>query len=126
MKLKKFLLPLLVAPAFLASCSADKNVTISETEIPAHLASDEATILEYSDLEDNVWIVNKKTHEIFKNGNLFLKYEIFSDTLWYRGHSLIHISENQILIENFYKEGSITVLTLAPKEEEPADETTGE
>ena len=126
MKLKKFLLPLIIAPAFLASCSADENVTISETEIPAHLASDEATILEYSDLEDNVWIVNTETHEIFKNGYLFMKCEIFSDTLWYRSHSLIHISENQILIENFYKEGSITVLTLVPKEEEPADETTGE
>lgn len=126
MKLKKFLLPLLVAPAFLVSCSAEKNVTISETEIPAHLASDETTILEYTDLEDNIWTLNTETHEIFKNGNLFLKYEIFSDTLWYRGHSLIHISENQILIENFYKEGSITVLTLVPKEEEPADETTGE
>lgn len=126
MKFKKFLLPLLVTPLFLASCAAEKNVAISETEIPAHLASDEATILEYSDLEDNIWIVNTETHEIFKNGNLFLKYEVFSDTLWYRGHSLIHISENQILIENFYKEGSITVLTLVPPKEEPADETTGE
>lgn len=126
MKFKKFLLPLFVAPAFLASCSANKNVAISETEIPAHLASDEAVILEYSDLEDNIWIVNTETHEIFKNGNLFLRYEVFSDTLWYRGHSLIHISENQILIENFYKEGSITVLTLVPPKEEPADETTGE
>lgn len=126
MKLKKFLLPFCIMPVLLASCSAEKNVTISETEIPAHLASDEATILEYSDLEDNVWIVNTETHEIFKNGYLFMKCEIFSDTLWYRSHSLIHISENQILIENFYKEGSITVLTLVPKEEEPADETTGE
>lgn len=118
MKLKKFLLPLLVTPLFLVSCG-NQTQTESETtpEPTPKLVADVPVIFNYLDSEGNCWSVNTETREIFKNGNLFCKYEVFSDTIWYSGRSVLHVKEDGILIENFFKEGNLTLLTLVPEPE---------
>lgn len=114
MKLKKFLLPLLVVPLFLASCN-------SETKTVSKLSDERPEILNYYDSNEITWSVNTKTKEIFKNGVLYTKFEEFSETLWYSKHTLFHVTETGILIENFHNEGNVIILTLIP---EPEEETT--
>lgn len=129
MKLKKFLLPLLVTPLFLASCGVEnvpeaKANGLDLSENTTEGMPEAPVIFNYVDSEGNNWSVNTETREITKNGVLYFKYEVFSDTLWYSMKTLFHVKEDGILIENIYKEGEITVLTLIP-EEEPATNAEG-
>lgn len=122
MKLKKFLLPILITPLFLASCGAETTAqaaTESTPEPAPKLVADVPVILNYYDSEENYWSVNTDTKEITKNGILFSEYEVFSDTMWYSKRTIFHVKEDGILIENIYNEGKIIVLTLIPEPEEP-------
>lgn len=119
MKLKKFLLPILITPLFLASCG-DNTSTQAVSEPAPKLVSEAPVILNYYDNEENQWSVNTQTKKITKNGVLYSEYEVFSDTIWYSRRTIFHIKEDGILIENIYNEGKITILTLIPEPEEPA------